>query len=196
MEKLFRLKLFIDRLRYCRQKHFYAMMAALVMVLLTVFSGIYLKMKSDLQVKDNVLKSYYGQADSTQLSAISVYICGQVLDPGVYDVSPGDRVCDVLEMAGGPTGDAALDSVNLARKVSDEEKILIPKAGQEDGSLLNINAASSQLLQSLPGIGPAIARNMVEYRNTNGPFKSKEDLKEVDGIGDKKFQEIKDLISI
>lgn len=196
MEKFYRLKLFLDRLRYCREKHFYLMVAAFLVVLLAVFSGLYLKMKADLKTKDNILESYCDPQDAST-AMVTVYICGRVARAGVYEVEAGARVSDVLAMAGGPGKDAGLEAINLARKVIDEEKIFIPAAGQSQGSsLISINSASSQLLQTLPGIGPATAQKIVDYRQQQGPFNTVEDLKKVAGIGDKKFQDIKDLISI
>ena len=136
-----------------------------------------------------------------------VYISGQVYSPGIYELVLGDRVVDAVNMAGGLSKQADLDKINLAKKVNDEEKIYIPAIGEEipfsvdvetnsqESGKININVASSADLESLPGIGEVIAGRIIEYRKTN-KFNSIEDILEVSGIGDAKFESIKDLISI
>jgi len=200
-EKLYKLLLFTDRIKYRKDRHFYLALFVFMAILLAIFTGVYLKMKADLRVRDNILQSYYDDGPLEQEDIkIKVYVCGQVARPGVYDVSPGSRVSDLLELAGGATSEAALESVNLARKVSDEEKIYIPSSKETEesmaGVLVNINAAGQQALESLPGIGPATAKNIIDYREFNGPFKNIEEIQKVGGIGEKKFQAIKDLISV
>ena len=140
-------------------------------------------------------------------SLIMVYISGEVYHPGIYELIVGDRVVDAVNMAGGLTGQADLDKINLAKKISDEDKIYIPGIGEEvalsiemetniqESGKININLASSSELQSLPGIGEVIAGRIVEYRKTT-KFKSIEDILDVSGIGEAKFKSIKDLISI
>lgn len=144
-------------------------------------------------------------------SLIMVYISGQVYSPGVYELVTGDRVKDVVELAGGLTKEADLNSINLAKKISDEEKIHIPKQGEENiyigqmaestmsqtsnSSKININVCSNSELESLPGIGSVIADRIIEYRKST-PFNKIEELKNVSGIGDKKFESIKDLITV
>ena len=140
-------------------------------------------------------------------SLIMVYISGQVYSPGIYELVLGDRVVDAVNMAGGLSKQADLDKINLAKKVNDEEKIYIPAIGEEipfsvdvetnsqESGKININVASSADLESLPGIGEVIAGRIIEYRKTN-KFNSIEDILEVSGIGDAKFESIKDLISI
>ena len=136
----------------------------------------------------------------------------------------GSRIIDVLDMAGGALEDADLNLLNLAEKIFDEQKIYIPKIGEEidksqikvenrdDGelkvhtannsvknstnNLININTASLDQLQSLPGIGAVIAQNIIDYRNSQGPFRSIEEIKNVSRIGDKTFEKIKDKITV
>ncbi|MDY0234665.1 MAG: ComEA family DNA-binding protein [Gudongella sp.] len=140
-------------------------------------------------------------------SSIMVHISGEVYNPGIYELIIGDRVVDVVNMAGGLTKQADLDRINLAKKINDEDKIYIPGL-DEEGSIsiemgtntqetgkININIASSADLQSLPGIGEVIAGRIVEYRKTS-KFKNIEDILDVSGIGDAKFEAIKDMISI
>jgi len=144
-------------------------------------------------------------------SIIMVYISGQVYSPGVYELVKGDRVKDVVSLAGGLTKEADINNINLAKKISDEEKIYIPKTGEQDvniqisndsitsneqkGSKININICSSSELVSLPGIGDVIASRIIEYRKTT-PFSKIEELKNVSGIGDKKYDGIKELITV
>lgn len=144
---------------------------------------------------------------------IMVHISGQIFSPGVYEVVKDDRVIDVVDLAGGLTKDADLDRINLAKKVEDEEKIYIPKIGESNEPILiqpsssgenkntlnsttiNINKATLDELDSLPGVGKVIAQRIIDYRSSS-PFKTIDDLKNVSGIGDKIFNGLKDNISI
>ncbi len=112
---------------------------------------------------------------------IRVYIVGAVKNPGVYPAKESDRWIDALEAAGGPTADADLASVNLARRVQDEDEIVVPRIGQavagaSQSKLVNINTASKDDLMSLPGIGDVRAADIVQSRTTDGAFASIEDL--------------------
>lgn len=139
-------------------------------------------------------------------SLIMVHISGEVYHPGIYELVLGDRVVDAVNMAGGLTKQADLDKINLAKKINDEDKIYIPVIGEElpitvemvvngQGSdKININVASSVELQSLPGIGEVIAGRIIEYRKTT-KFNSIEDILDVSGIGEAKFESIKEMIS-
>ena len=146
-------------------------------------------------------------------SLIMVHVSGQVYTPGIIELVRGDRVIDAVNMAGGLTDDADLDRINLAKKVEDEEKIYIPKKGEElndaqvddlgynstdsesNNEKININKCSKEELESLPGIGNVIASRIIEYRSAN-LFKTIDDLRNVSGIGDKKFEGIKELITV
>ena len=140
---------------------------------------------------------------------IMVHISGAVKNPGILKINSSKRVVDALEMAGGATDDADLDKINLAAKLHDEEKIYIPKIGEvsnnEISSLvssgensnagkININTADSTELQKIPGVGAKTAEKIINYRSQNS-FSSIDDIKNVDGIGDKKFESMKDYIS-
>ena len=144
---------------------------------------------------------------------ITIYISGQVNNPGVVSVENDKRLIDAIEILGGTTKDADLNRVNMALKVEDEGHYIIPKIGDEvlDNSLqnnikqygdesignkININTASISELDDLPGVGEATANKIYKYREENGNFKSIEEIKSVNGIGDKKYEDIKDLISI
>lgn len=145
-------------------------------------------------------------------SLIMVHISGQVYNSGIIQLVKGDRVVDAVKLAGGLTEDADLDKINLAKKVIDEEKIYIPKIGEvgfneitlvsqspnnydSNSGKININLCSSLELEELPGIGEVIASRIIEYRSSQ-PFKNIDELKNVSGIGDKKFEDIKDLVIV
>jgi competence protein ComEA len=148
-----------------------------------------------------------------------VHVTGAVLRPGVYTMSPGDRVADAVAAAGGALGCAASDAVNLARIIADGERIYIPtleeleaglsgdaEGGPEWGAgasagavsaagVVDINRATVAELETLPGVGPATAQKIVDDREANGPFAAPEDLMRVPGIGAKKFEAMRDQVS-
>ncbi|MBR5740673.1 MAG: helix-hairpin-helix domain-containing protein [Firmicutes bacterium] len=148
--------------------------------------------------------------DSTaNVTAETAYvdICGEVRSPGVYKVDTETRVFQVIELAGGLTGDADIYNLNRAEKVFDGQKIQVPKLGEDpqvtgqgsavsgDGKI-NINTAESSLLQTIPGIGPAKASRIIDYRETVGRFNSIEEIMNVSGIGEATFQSIRDYIKV
>jgi len=150
---------------------------------------------------------------SAQSAPIKVYIVGEVVNPGVYELSAGSRVEDALAMAGGPTEEANLVPVNLAAYVSDAQRIFIPtegvpfdesellgygadSSGGGQGSLININTADSTTLQRLPGIGPTLAGNIIAYRDKNGAFRTVEEIMNVNRIGEATFENLRDLITV
>ena len=131
---------------------------------------------------------------------VYVDVKGEVLNPGVYRVSDKCRIFQVLEIAGGLSGNSDTSNVNLAARVIDEQVIKIPKKDSITNTsitdLININTATLIELDSLPGIGYSTASNIIEYRTTNGIFRAKEDIKLVNGIGDVVYEQIKDLITV
>ncbi len=139
---------------------------------------------------------------------LRVYVSGAVLNPDVYSLPPGSIVKDALMAAGGPSSEADLDNINLAMPLKDGMHVIIPRKGEalptaapvapsrSTPSLININTASQAELESLPGIGPALARRIIEFRETHGPFSSIEELKKVPGIGEAIFSRIKDYITV
>jgi len=133
---------------------------------------------------------------------ISVYVTGAVQRPGVYPMTDGDRWIDALEAAGGPTEDANLAAVDLARRVRDEDTILVPGLGQtaaagaSQGPLVNINTASTEELEALPGIGEVRAGRIVQSRQQDGPFASADELLERELVPASVFEEIVDLVTV
>jgi competence protein ComEA len=151
---------------------------------------------------------------------IAVHIIGAVPRPGLYEFAEGARVQDAIDAAGGLLSSANIDSINLAALLEDGQQLTIPyKDGQapeaaieEDDTLvlpgsteepssqtseelININTASVEELDSLPGIGPTIAQRIIDYRDENGPFQTIEDILNVSGVGPSTFDQIKDLIT-
>lgn len=147
---------------------------------------------------------------------VVVHIDGQVAAPGVYELVEGEaRVNDAILAAGGLTADADTLSLNLASKVADGQKIYVPAVGEQQvaaegsgvvaasggvassgGGLININLATVDELQVLSGVGEATAKAIVEDRQNNGQFTCVEDLMRVSGIGEKKFEKIRDRICV
>jgi competence protein ComEA len=132
------------------------------------------------------------------INYVYVDVKGEVENPGVYRVSDKCRVFQVIEIAGGLTDTSDTSTINLASKINDEQMIVIPSKDSTTTytGLININTANATLLDSLPGIGYSTATNIIEYRTNNGSFKSKEEIKLVNGIGDAIYEQIKDLITI
>lgn len=149
--------------------------------------------------------------------ALIVHVTGAVENPGVIELSEGARVIDVVARAGGATDDADLAAVNLAREVVDGEQIHLPRVGEEPpapapgaagaaspggaggataGAVVNINSASSAELETLPGVGPALAGRIIAWREQNGPFRSVDELLAVSGIGEKTLSGFRDQIGI
>lgn len=140
---------------------------------------------------------------TTAPAELVVAVSGQVHRPGLVRLSPGARVADAIEAAGGALPDAELDQLNLARKVTDGELIAVgvpppPDAAGPagEGGLLNLNTATAAQLETLPGIGPTLAQRIIDYRTTHGPFTSVGQLREVPGIGEARFAELEPLVTV
>ena len=149
---------------------------------------------------------------------IVVHITGEVEKEGIIAIKEGGRISDAIDAAGGLTKEADLERVNLAYELEDGQKIYIPNKNDKDieeyvtegvddivlpdelsnmgDGLININKADLEELQELDGIGEALAENIIAYRENNGKFKNIEDIKNVSGIGDSKYEKIKDSIKI
>lgn len=146
---------------------------------------------------------------------IKVYITGEVNNPGVKELEYGARIEDIIILAEGLTEFANISKVNLAYKLEDGQKVYIPNVNEKieeyiteengEGILenstktldkININTAGIELFCKLPGVGESLASRIIDYREENGNFKSVEDLKNVAGIGEKKFETLKEYIVI
>ena len=144
---------------------------------------------------------------SPDVVPILVDVAGWVRHPGVYEFHDGDRVIDAIDAAGGARRGAVLDALNLAAPLADGTQILVPRreasAGSETSvgggvtsSKVNINSASAEELEALPGIGEVIAQEILDYRTANGPFASVDDLLDVSGIGEVTLENIRDLVTV
>jgi len=141
------------------------------------------------------------------LKNVTIYISGEVNNPGVVTIESDKRLSDAVEILGGVTENADLNKINLAIKLNDEQHYIIPKIGEvttnneasnidEKNSKININTASLEELDNLPGVGEATANKILSYREEKGEFKSIEEIKNVNGIGDKKYIDLKEKICI
>jgi competence protein ComEA len=152
---------------------------------------------------------------SNDADKIIVHVTGAVKKEGVYKLRFGDRVIDALELAGGAAPSANLSSINLAEKVKDGQKIVVPEkpkrvaTGRGSGDLeigglgassssgrVSINTAGEKELCKVRGIGPSTAKKIIQHRTASGPFSKIEDIMKVKGIGKGKFGKIKDEISV
>jgi len=144
---------------------------------------------------------------------VVVDVAGWVRSPGVYELPVGSRVVDALQRAGGARPGADLTSINLAALLTDGEQVVIGKHGGSTfgsgssviggagspgagGGLVNINSATLEELESLPGIGPALGQRIIDYREQHGPFSSVDDLLNVSGIGDQRLADLRDLVTV
>lgn len=159
--------------------------------------------------------------DCSQERGVTVHVCGGVMKPGVYTLPAGSRVADAVQAAGGLAPDACAELVNMAMVLSDSSQVYVPtesreqlraRTGSSEGSAqphtepssvpggnharVNINTAGLAELDSLPGIGPVLARKIVDHRNTLGRFERPEQLLDVPGIGAKKYEALKDFVTV
>lgn len=158
-----------------------------------------------------------GNAAATGGGMIAVDVVGRVQRPGLVHLPQGSRVLDAIEAAGGTAPGAELEAVNLARKIVDGEQIRIPRHGEvpaappadggpasgavpgdatgQPGVPLDLNTATAEQLDTLPGVGEVTANQIIAYRTAH-PFTSIDDLRQVPGIGDRRFELLKDLVTV
>ena len=171
--------------------------------------------------KDEDLNMDNSEKINTVNKKITIFISGEVKSPGVVELYSEDRLMDGVKKCGGVTDEADMNRINLAMKISDEGHYIIPKIGEEienvkdketvnqtqnlndnkseqnkENNKININNASLIELDSLPGVGEVTAQKIIDYREENTKFKSIEEIKNVKGIGENKFNNLKDYISI
>ncbi len=142
---------------------------------------------------------------------VLAHAAGAVRRPGLYELAAGDRVADLLTAAGGPLPAADLDRINLAAPVTDGTQVIVPRRGEPVTAVpapadatsassteapVNINLAGPEELETLPGVGPATAAAIIEYRDAAGPFASVEQLIDVSGIGEAKLAALIDLVTV
>ncbi|AMM21088.1 hypothetical protein AX769_14260 [Frondihabitans sp. PAMC 28766] len=143
---------------------------------------------------------------------VFVHILGQIARPGLYEVAPDARAIDVVTAAGGFTAAADQAALNLARPVVDGEQIVVPKPGEAPAPTaapiagagdpagadapVDLNTADATALQALPGVGPATAQAILDWRAEHSRFESVDDLLDVTGIGDKKLERLRDSVTV
>ena len=131
---------------------------------------------------------------------VQVHVVGEVSSPGLYELALGSRVEDAIRASGGFLETAVQHSVNLARTLSDGEQIVV--LGEQDlgsgssGGLVSLNRSDASQLDTLPGVGPALAARIIDLRTQLGSFSDIRQLREVSGIGEKLFANIKDLVTL
>lgn len=192
-------------------------MAIIIAIMLAVI-GYYIINKtekydySELEKTSNIEEQ---EEEKDEEEKIIIHITGEVEEGGVIELEKGARISDAIEEAGGITEEADLSNVNLAYSLSDGQKIKIPnineeneetiieeKAGEDiimegkksEEEKININKATQTEIETLPGIGPSTALKIINYRNEHGKFEKIEDIKNVSGIGDSKYENIKEYI--
>jgi len=195
----------------------------IILLLIVIIIGGGIILYKNINSEDNfTINRASGNSENTsamqiEIPSVIIHLTGAVNNPGVYQLKSTDRVVDAVKIAGGETEEANLDLINLAALLKDGQKIIIPyKIYSENGEesnesinnnveirysspsslsgKININTANSTILQSLPGIGPVLSERIIEYRNQNGLFGVIDDIMNVSGIAEKKFEGIKDLI--
>lgn len=160
------------------------------------------------------------RAPSANGGKVTVHVAGAVTKPGVYQLSTSARVIDAVEAAGGGMPGADLDRLNLAAKLADGQRVLVQKVGDSpagaaggsaaggqttaaggigeaaEGGQVNLNTATQGQLEALPGVGPSLARAIIAERERHGGFRSVNELRNVRGIGEKRFADLKDKVTV
>lgn len=183
-------------------------------IVLTLIGYIFLP-KDEIVINTNDFKKINYSGNKINEELIYVHIEGAINNPGIKAVAKNTRLFELIEIASGECIDADLSKLNLASILKDEQKVYVPyqithEEMQSNENIvpsslvngyvyenhININTASSEELQNLEGIGPSMAERILKYRETNGYFTSIDDIKNVSGIGEAKFNKIKDNITI
>lgn len=163
----------------------------------------------EVQVPESADGAHAGETKKED-TLIRVYVCGAVVNPGVVEIAAGSRAEDALLAAGGFSGEAAREAVNLADWVNDGQKLYFPAEGEEVGAgtggassggdassgLVNINTADAAALCTLPGVGESRAADIIAYREANGGFGSCEEIMKVPGIKNAMYEKIRDKITV
>ena len=166
----------------------YKVLIAFSLIVLIVIGGIFLFQQHPWSEKP--LEITLTTPTTTSPAEMEVYVGGAVVSPGWYPIEEGDGIADVLSMAGGVTGDSDPARVKLyVYEEFESEENLAPQQ-------ISVNRAGGWLLEALPGIGPALAQNIIQYREENGPFAMTEELMLVPGIGEVTYDGLKDLITV
>lgn len=196
------------------QKVFLGILGLIVIIIIIVY--VFTKENSTTYgfVGEETNEIIESQDEEETNNVIIIHVAGEVLNEGIVEISSNSRISDAINAAGGLTEEADISKINLASPLKDGEKVYIPNSEElKSGSYIeiketeditsyretgkvNINTATQTELETLSGIGPSTALKIINYRKQNGKFKSIEDIKNVSGIGEAKFNSIKDSISI
>ena len=195
-----------------------------LIIIMCIVIGYYIISKtekydySDIEKISNIIEEDQEEDDNIIENKIVIHITGEVEEEGVIELEKGARISHAIEEAGGTTEEADFSNVNLAYSLSDGQKVKIPNINEKDEEIIvveekagdniiiegnkskeekiNINKAAQTEIETLPGIGPSTALKIITYRNEHGKFKNIEDIKNVSGIGDSKFENIKEYICV
>jgi competence protein ComEA len=152
-------------------------------------------------------------ASTTTTAVVVIHVAGAVARPGLYRLPGGSRVADAIDLAGGPRPRADLDRLNLAARLVDGQRVAVSRRGEpvpsqpaESGPAtvdatapagpVDLNTAGAAELETLPGVGPATARKILQERTRRGGFRSVRDLLGVPGIGERRFAELRDRVRV
>lgn len=191
-------------------------MLILLLILTAVAGGSFYGYASSDEAVNIEAKVIEDREREGNKNEIVVYVCGEVNQAGLVTIEEGKRVADAVNKCGGVLPTADTNNINMAEVLKDGMEIKIPakiansantngnannssEAGGtaiQGNSLVNINQADNKVLETLPGIGPAMAQRIIDFRKDNGNFKSIEDLQKIKGIGKAKFAKIKDRITV
>jgi len=185
------------------KKHFVTGLATLIII---IICGI---IYYNFSISDNqpTIEVFTGTPSDSLIEEVVhiliVYVTGEVMYPGVYELEENSRLQDAILIAGGATEYADLSIINLARFISDGEHIIVPAFGDppppalgQSPGRININTATQSELTTLPNIGPATAANIIAHREQHGRFEEIEQIKYVTRIGERTFESIEDLITV
>lgn len=185
-------------------------LAIFAIIVIVIIAYIISKNENE-EINYEELQIYNTKVEDIKITEkIKVHVAGSVVSEGIVELNDGDRIADAIKEAGGTTPDANLKNINLAYKLQDGQKIYIPNTNEEESEtaleesvdtgsnseLVNINTATQTELELLSGIGPSLASKIIDYRNKNGKFKNIDELKNVPGIGENKYESIKNDITI
>lgn len=207
------------------KKTIIAVLLSFIVIISIYYFFIKEKEYTEINTNLSILKEEEEYTKEENKNKIIIYITGAVANEGIYELDENSRIADAIDKAGGITEEANINNINLAFVLEDGVKIYIPKKGDNSNEIkddtntyiskrsdnielaqstknnntnnkVNINTANQTELETLPGIGASIATKIISYRNKNGKFINIEDIKKVNGIGESKYEKIKDLIKV
>ena len=184
-------------------------------IILIIISIYVLKKIDEYNYEENNYEEYFAEEENIikdeAKKVIAVHIIGEINKPGIVELEEGARVIDAIKKAGGTTEKADLAQINLAYILKDGQKIYIPNTEDNDKKIeyntaniennikeekININTADEDELQRLPGVGASTAAKIIKYREENGSFRKIEDIQNVKGIGEAKYNDLKEQIEV